>query len=200
MEDYKVKKQRREEEKNAERQKMLRVNRVKKIKRTFVWIIVLTAIAVAAYWSIKKSAPQGPDTSVAHSAQSRDHITEGSSHPSYNSNPPSSGWHYANPALTGFYSEPVANEYIVHNLEHGDIWIAYHSRISESFKEELKKFDANKVIITPRDANDFDIALVSWGRVDTFNIEGALDKNRINNFIKRYVNQGPERIPTSAHK
>lgn len=200
MEDYKTRKQRREEERNAERQKTLRARRGKKTKRALVWIVILAAIALAAYWGIRKSAPEGLDMSTGYPIQGVEHIAEGSSHPPYNSNPPSSGWHYSETALTGFYDEPVLDEHIVHNLEHGDIWIAYHPRISESFKEELKKFDANKVIITPREANDFDVALVAWGRVDAFNIEVALDKNRISSFIKRYVNQGPERIPTSAHK
>ncbi len=200
MEDYKIKKQEREEKRDAERQKILRLNQSRKIKRAFLWITILAAIIAAAYWGIQKSAPQGPDASAAYPIQGRDHITEGGSHPPYNSNPPSSGWHYASPALTGFYDEPIADEYVIHNLEHGDVWIAYHPRISGLLKEELKKFDANKVILTPRDANDFDIALVAWGRVDKFNIENTLGSNRIRDFIKRYTNQGPERIPTSAHK
>jgi len=90
---------------------------------------------------------------------------------------------------------------IIHNLEHGDVWIAYHPRILDAARDALRQFDASKVIITPREANDADIALVAWGRVDTFNLDGgALDTQRIENFIKRYTNRGPEKVGNDPHK
>ncbi|MDO8564921.1 MAG: DUF3105 domain-containing protein, partial [bacterium] len=89
--------------------------------------------------------------------------------------------------------------YAIHNLEHGDVWITYHPRVSEEIKEELKKFAFAKVLISPREANDTDIALVAWERVDKFNLDGGeLPEDRIRDFIKRYRNKGPEQIPAGA--
>ncbi|MBI1975408.1 MAG: DUF3105 domain-containing protein [Candidatus Vogelbacteria bacterium] len=126
----------------------------------------------------------------------REHIAFGAGHPQYNSNPPSSGWHYQSPAPKGFHEESVADETAIHNLEHGDIWLAFHPRIATSTKETIKALAVGKMIASPREANDFDISLVSWGRVDSFNIgaDGVIDVARIGAFSDRYRNTGPERV------
>src|SRR3990167_4512427 len=54
--------------------------------------------------------------------QGQAHIKNGESHPPYNSNPPTSGWHYVLPANWGVYAKPLADEQAIHNLEHGGIW------------------------------------------------------------------------------
>lgn len=167
------------------------------------WAIVIVIVIVLAGWGVTKAvqsaAPEGPDYSVFYPAQNREHIRIGEEHPAYTSNPPSSGWHYGLTAKKKFYGEPVPDEYLIHNLEHGDVWIAYHPRIPDAAKKELKKFAFPKLNITPREANDADIALVAWERVDKFNLGGQpLPEGRIRDFIKRYRNNGPERIPAGA--
>lgn len=168
-----------------------------------IWIIVILIVLALAGWGLTKAAqstaPEGPDLSVFYPAQNREHIGVGAAHGEYVSNPPSSGWHYELTAKKQFYDEPVPDEYLLHNLEHGDVWIAYHPRISQEVKDELKKFAFAKINITPREANDTDIALVAWERVDKFDLDGApLPESRIRDFIKRYRNKGPERIPAGA--
>ena len=158
--------------------------------------LILGLIIWAVVALIQTKTPQAPDLSKAYEIQSREHIAEGAKHGAYNSNPPSGGPHYSQPARRMFYTDPLPDERVIHNLEHGDGWIAYHPRISQSIKDELKKFLFARIIITPRAANDFDISLVVWGRVDGFNIGNSkLDEARINDFIKRYRNKGPEDIP-----
>ena len=51
------------------------------------------------------------------------HIAEVTSpHGPYNSNPPTSGWHYGGgTAPWGVQTQPVADELSVHNLEHGGV-------------------------------------------------------------------------------
>ena len=66
-------------------------------------------------------------------------------------------------------------------------------------KDELKKFAFSKVLISPREENETDIALVAWERVDGFNLEdGKIPETRIRDFINRYRNQGPEKMPLGA--
>ena len=128
-----------------------------------------------------------------------EHIAVGSLLLEYNSNPPTSGPHCGQTARSGFREDSIADQNIIHNLEHGDIWISYHPRVPDEIKEELKQFGAAKVIITPREENDTDIALAAWGRLDSFDLENnTLSKERIEDFIKRYVNKGPERIPGAS--
>lgn len=166
-------------------------------------VVVSVIIIVLLGWGITKAvqsgAPEGPDYSTFYPAQNREHIAVGAEHGEYNSNPPSGGWHYPLTARKKFYDEPVADGYIIHNLEHGDVWITYHPRLPQEARDELKKFAFAKIVITPREANDTDIALVAWERVDKFNLDGgALPESRIRDFITRYRNKGPEKIPAGA--
>ena len=174
------------------------------MKKT-TWIIIAVVLLGLAGWGAakwaKEAGPESPDQSIFYEAQNREHIEVGAEHPAHNSNPPSGGWHYGLTARKKFYDEPILDEYIIHNLEHGDVWLAYHPRISEDAKKELKKFEFSKIVITPRETNETDIALVAWERVDKFNLEdGGLPESRIRDFITRYRNKGPEKIPAGARE
>ncbi|MFQ5540850.1 MAG: DUF3105 domain-containing protein [Candidatus Paceibacteria bacterium] len=162
---------------------------------SFIIIVVLAIIVGGVAFLIRLDAPEGEDFGVSYTSQGAQHIADGAEHPAYNSNPPSSGWHYASPARGGFYDEAIPDERVVHNLEHGDIWIAYHPDVSDEVKAALRQFAGRYVVVSPRTQNEGDISLVAWGRVDTFDVaSGALDENRISDFIKRYDNRGPERV------
>lgn len=163
-----------------------------------IGVIILIAIAKYAFWL---AGPKGTDKSASYPIQSRDHIEKFAAHPSYNSNPPTSGWHYGETAENGAHREEVADEYLIHNLEHGDIWIAYHPRISGEAEKELKKFgDESRLVVTPRSGNEHDVALVAWGHLDAFNLlDKPLDTERVRDFIKRYRNKGPEKVPAGKH-
>lgn len=166
------------------------------------WGIALVIIALVVYglylW-VQSAAPQGEDFSRSVPLLEATHIPVGSPLPEYTSNPPSSGPHYPQTARSGFRTQAIPDQNIIHNLEHGDVWIAFNSRIAESAENDLKQFGAPKVIITPREENDFDIALVAWGRIDTFDLEGGtVPEGRIRDFITRYLNKGPERVPGAS--
>jgi hypothetical protein len=166
------------------------------VTKKAVWVLIALGGVAAIGWWIYSLAPQGPDFSMAYPELGREHIPDGDPRPAYNSNPPTSGPHYADPAAEDFYDKEIPDEYLVHNLEHGDVWIAYHPRVSSEVTDALKKYVGPKVIATSRAANEFDVSLVSWGRLDGFNIEnGVLDEVRIKDFIKRYKNRGPEYVP-----
>jgi len=172
------------------------------MKKT-IWTLIIIVLLGFAGWGITKAVqsgvPEEADMSVFYPAQNREHIEVGAEHPEYTSNPPSGGWHYGLTAKKKFYDEPVPDGYVIHNLEHGDIWIAYHPRITQEAKEALKQFAFSKILVSPREANNTDIALVAWERVDAFNLEnGVVPEGRIRDFIKRYRNKGPERIPAGA--
>ncbi len=168
------------------------------------WIIVIVLVVLVGggiiYFVAKGTAPQTPDYSVFFPAQSREHIEVGATHPDYNSNAPSGGWHYALTAKKKYYTEPIPDENVIHNLEHGDVWITYNPRVSQETKDILKKFEFSKILISPREANTTDIALVAWERVDAFDVATAGEslEFRIRDFIKRYRNKGPEKIPAGA--
>jgi len=175
--------------------------------RKFLWwivaLLILLGIGYLLYTEVKKEIPKTPDQSVGLEILSRDHIPVGSPRPEYNSNPPTSGPHYDTPAAVGFYPDTLPDEQLVHNLEHGDVWVSFKGSLSSSTVEELKTLlDGVKVIITRRDANDTDVAAVTWGRLEKFNLAGAAisadELQRLRDFILRYKNRGPESVIDSA--
>src|SRR3989344_5631667 len=142
-----------------------------KLKKYAIIAVIVIAAGFGIYLLARLSAPKGEDFSRAIPLMEANHIAVGSQLPEYTSNPPTSGPHYNQTARSGFRNEVISDQNIIHNLEHGDIWIAYHPRIAEEVVEELKQFGAAKVIITPRETNETDIALAAWGRLDIFDIE-----------------------------
>lgn len=124
---------------------------------------------------------------------SRQHINTGTGGTGYNSNPPSSGPHWQNPANNGVYDSSLPDEQLIHNLEHGYIWIAYRPDVSDEVKNrlsEIVKDDSWKVVLEPREKNDSKIALVVWGRV--LKMEEP-DYDKIKDFVRTYRNRGPEK-------
>ena len=167
-------------------------------------LAVILVLGYGAYLLSKNTAPQGEDLSRAISVlEDREHIAVGAEPKvAYNSNPPTSGQHYDTPARAGFRDKEIADGHLIHSLEHGLVWVSYNPRIgNESAK--LKKITAPLTVITTREANDTDIAVVAWGRLDKFDLEdGTIDEDdirRIGDFIKRYANKGPEQIPPGQH-
>jgi hypothetical protein len=133
-----------------------------------------------------------PDGSTEYPIQSRDHIEIGSTHPTYNSNPPTSGWHYANPANIAFYSSQLPDEQLVHNLEHGQIWISYRDADDQEAIDALRAVQATQpgaVIVTHRPENPSRIAVASWGRLLLLD---EPDTEQMYAYITRYKNHAPE--------
>ena len=133
-----------------------------------------------------------PDASTEYAVQSRDHIDVGSVHPEYNSNPPTGGWHYANPANIAFYTSQLQDEQLVHNLEHGQIWLSYRDANDQEAIDALRAIQATQpgaVIVTYRPEDPSRIAVASWGRLLLLD---ELDTDQIYAYIARYKNHSPE--------
>lgn len=127
----------------------------------------------------------------------RTHIPSGTHSPNYNSNPPTSGNHYGQSAEWGIYTEELTDETLIHDLEHGGVWISYRPSISEDIRKKLEAFYqkyGRKIIVTPRSANDADIAVAAWTRLDKFMVAEYSDE-RVERFIRAYRNKGPEYVP-----
>jgi hypothetical protein len=133
------------------------------------------------------------------------HIQPGASHEPYNSDPPTSGPHYPQPASAGFYDEAPSDEQLVHNLEHGYVILWYKCAAPDdtecqTLKTQIKAIldrakpvvittSAKKLIAVPRPALDTLIALTSWGRIDRLN---TFNEAEIMEFINDFRNLAPE--------
>lgn len=102
-----------------------------------------------------------PDNSTQYPIQESTHIDQGAPHPEYNSNPPTSGWHYGQDANLGVYTESIADELLVHNLEHGHVWLSYRDADDEEALDILRQVQQlypSQILVTLRPENDSRIA------------------------------------------
>ncbi|MBN2472867.1 MAG: DUF3105 domain-containing protein [Anaerolineae bacterium] len=135
------------------------------------------------------------DNSTAVPIQGRDHIPDGAVHPPYNSNPPTSGWHYVEDSRLGVFTTQIADETLVHNLEHGHVWLSYRDADDQDAIDALTRIQRaypNHVIVTYRPENDTRIAAAAWGRLLTLD---ALAEDELHGFVQRYRERAPENIP-----
>lgn len=174
-----------------------------KIKKILVWAVILL-VAGFAVWKVVDSVINAPNIVEVKGdffpAQSAEHISLGAAHSAYNSNPPTGGWHYGTPAQTGIYDKELADEQLIHNLEHGHVWLSYRPDVDPAVVDklaEMAKSYGSKVIMAPRANNDTAIALSAWEyllKLENF------DEGQILGFIKAYRGKGPENIPDFGFK
>lgn len=168
----------------------------KKLVSVFLWLLFVAAVAAGSYALVvysKKAETRKPGAEVPD--QGALHIGIGQEHEPYNSNPPTSGSHYGEPAKWGIYDQPLPDEQLIHNLEHGGIWISYRDSANQELLNQLRDIADDysvKVIMTPRAQNDSAIALAAWARLLKLQ---SFDEKQIRGFIKAFINKGPEQVP-----
>jgi len=166
---------------------------------TIISLLVITLFLLWAKSNDVKNAPYRATENVEelgpvgqlYENQGQVHIKPGKEHPPFNSNPPTSGWHWVNPASWGVHDNELVDEQAVHNLEHGGIWISYRdiSDVTLGNLEKIAKANSGSVILSPRDANDAKIVLASWLRLEQME---EYDEAKIIEFISRNKNNSPE--------
>lgn len=114
----------------------------------------------------------------------------------YNSNPPTSGPHYPYPVAWGIYKEPPADEFLVHNLEHGGINISYNPDQIMGQKLERLQIQARelgtfnpRLVVTPRENLDTVISLTAWGYLENLDQH---DPAAVKVFYDTHIARGPE--------
>ena len=114
----------------------------------------------------------------------------------YSTTPPTSGNHWANPSNAGFFSEPVAPETLVHNLEHGQIVIWYSPDAPDAVIEAIETYVGNEriaLLAAPSDQvpSGMNFSFSAWGALqacENFSAE-VLDE-----FRERFQGRGPENV------
>lgn len=190
-------KQKLERERQANQQK-----RIRTLRRAVIVIVIVIVFGIGIYWWMQRSREAASDRKIYatnYTIIGREHVSEGARHTDYNSNPPTSGPHYDTPEPRGAYREPFADEVLVHNLEHGYVWISYRPDTSPEIVNTLESFAgfSKKIIVTPRKEDEKMIALAAWGWLDTFDSASPdrlsdEEKKRIDDFIDQFINKGPE--------
>ena len=139
-------------------------------------------------------------------------LTPGGTSADWNTDPPVAGAHYGQAAVFGIYSEQLEEARVVHNLEHGGIFIQYGSDVPETTVAELESFyngHQTGTIMAPLPSLGDKIALGAWVvRDEEFEKQPALgrgylakcktfDAGAFTSFYDAFQFRGPERFDPS---
>ncbi len=161
---------------------------------------------------VKQLEAAGCTVQVVKSLKAGDHsvLTPNGTSTKWNTSPPTSGPHYQSAAIWGAYTEALNQAQVVHNLEHGGIFIQYGPAVPKATVAELKGFyDAhvNGTLLAPLPSLGSKIALGAWvtksataGDVGKAYLAKCttFDEQAFATFFTANQFQGPERFPASS--
>jgi hypothetical protein len=159
----------------------------------------LAIVTLVAYSGCSTAAPQPIPGVEQFSDLSREHQTGPIA---YAQVPPVGGAHNPIWLNCGVYEERVPNEFAVHALEHGAVWVTYQPTLPSDQVEQLRRLVRGKdfVLLSPWGTDPplrQPIVASAWGL--QLQVESASDP-RLAEFIKQFANgpQNPEpRAPCS---
>jgi len=181
--------------------------KAKRRKQTLIGGVLVVALLGAIVYGVQKSSSQKAAAAAAAEAagcgpvqeienQGRNHIALSQTFSDYNSNPPTSGPHYAERlANWGTYNEETPESTLIHNLEHGGVIIHYKGQTDDqidridSFVESYQ----DGVISNPNERIDKPIAIASWTRMQQCE---SFSPDAVAGYIQEHCNKGPEKLTT----
>jgi hypothetical protein len=186
--------------------------RQQRIRNAILIGVAILAAAVAGVFIVREVTAPEPERITTGLAtpgnpgqlitdQGGGHVNTNADVDDYNSDPPTSGRHWPNPAPWGVANDEIADEQQVHNLEHGGIVMQYDCDLvddCDALVAQLTPLATQfpvKLILAPRDNMVHAIAVTAWTRLLTLD---QFDEAAIQAFIDAYVDQGPEKIQSET--
>ena len=123
----------------------------------------------------------------------------------WNTDPPTNGPHYPVAAIFGIYEDELESARVIHNLEHGGVFILYGDEVPDSTVQQLEAFyDDHKTgtIMAPLARLGEEFALGAWV-ADGGDAQGhlakckAFDEDAVAAFLGAFQFLGPERFDPS---
>jgi hypothetical protein len=152
-------------------------------------------------------------TLQAADAQPGQHSLDADGTANWNTDPPTSGPHFGfdqnqnlGTVIWGAYEEPLQLARVVHNLEHGGVYIFYGDGVPDSIVEELRAFyDGHErgTLLAPYPKLGDQIALGAWVS-DGEEAKGylakcpAFDETAFSAFFSGFQFKGSERYPSDS--
>ena len=171
-----------------------------KFKNNLIWsgigVIILTLLGLVIWQGARPARGESVQIMV-----SNPHIPVDSDPGQYNSDPPTSGPHYAEEARAGFfennnYQFPAG--YLVHNLEHGYVIFWYNCNLLDEsgctdlkaqIKTTMDDLGGIKLVAYPWPSLEVPLAMTSWGRLQRFE---KFDSEQAKAFYRANLNRAPE--------
>jgi len=107
--------------------------------------------------------------------------------------PPAGGPHNPLWQNCGVYAKPIANEYAVHALEHGVVWIAYRPGLPSGVLDKLKAAAKGnpRVILAPYPKLPAQVVATAWGVQKRYSGYGA----EVGRFMALYSSEEGSKAP-----
>ncbi|CAN5702402.1 hypothetical protein BH24ACT26_BH24ACT26_05080 [soil metagenome] len=167
--------------------------------------VAVAAVVAVLVWQGRaaENAPVGGDAAEAgctpietHPIEGQEHVEQGTD-VTYETTPPTSGNHFPTPADPGFYPSPIAEEALVHNLEHGQIVIWYRAGASQDTIDDIEQIVDQEPITTlaaPYEGVEepHDLVLTGWGTSQSCS---GVSQEVVDRFRTRFQGRGPETVP-----
>ena len=157
----------------------------------FAFIVSLFIGGLPLQDLLGRSAPDGPGQRIVELLP--EHVAPGEDHPPYNSVPATSGPHFGQPlapARWGVHDAFLADEVLLHNLEHGYINVHYDCpdgcpELVQQLTDIVDKATdrEGKVLMSPYPDMGARIVLTAWTFIDEFDL---FDEQRINEFVNSH--------------
>jgi hypothetical protein len=173
----------------------LRPSRGPVIALAVIGVAIVVALAVAVPMLVNEDPVPADLTAVkSYDDLSADHTPDDVDYPQ---SPPVGGEHAPEWLDCGVYDEPVREENVVHDLEHGTVWISYDPDLDSDDVDELAEDLPQNGILAPYPGLDAPVVVTVWGR--QLELTGA-DDPRLELFIRTYGGgeTAPERGVTCA--
>jgi len=156
-----------------------------------VAIVMIAAFGLIGVACSDSETDQGASGAARMEDQGQEHVSPGQPHDAYSSIPAISGPHFGQPlapARWGVHQQPLPDEVLVHNLEHGYVDVHYDcpegcSELVEQLTSIVGDFGAQgaKVLLSPYPNMGSRIALTAWTYIETME---EFDEGRIVAFIE----------------
>jgi hypothetical protein len=175
----------------------------------WAWIAagVVAVVLVGALLVFLIKENNAPLPGQVFTSQGNMHINPGDSHPVYNSNPPTSGWHFPTWPERGIYTAPLPEEYLLHFQEHAGVVIHYNpdkltkdqlDALMNITKDELNK-GQGLIVLAPDPTIPQAVAVTSWQHLVPFD-NVTSHKSDIEDAIERLqCNYDPEGVCGPPH-
>jgi hypothetical protein len=168
--------------KQQREQKLLRIGGI------VLAALIIFGVGYGVYdWLTSRDENRRPEGVVVYNYTGGEHSNDAVA---YTESPPVGGTH--NPAwqTCQFYDGKVANENVVHSLEHGAVWITYRPDISEEDKERLKNWadDRRYLLVSEYDDQESPFVFTAWNHQLPLD---SLDDKRATQFMNYFI-QGPQ--------
>lgn len=180
--------------------KRAKSSRRKKRSSLWPWLIGLGVVALIALPIVLNAFRAASLPGERFRSQGNAHIGTSAPTPNYNSNPPTSGPHYATIAGWGNYEagdlNELRDELLVHNMEDGGVIMWYLVGSDEESEARLNALEQalaqaerdngesyRRVVVAPREEMPSTYALTAWTRLQRMD---EIDQEAVSAFVQAY--------------